>query len=98
MNIALAEQTVVGGENPISGRGSDSGFWSRKVEKVPSGKWLELVWRILREHEGIVSGCKVNRLIAGLYGERLPAIDLSHVDLTGSEQRPEQHGGSVCRR
>ena len=30
--------------------------------------------------------------------ERVPAIDLSHVDLTGSEQRPEQHGGSVCRR
>jgi hypothetical protein len=27
-------------------------------------------WRILREHEGIVSGCKVNRLIARLYGER----------------------------
>jgi hypothetical protein len=49
---------------------------------VPSGKWLELVWRILREHEGIVSGCKVNRLIDGFCGERLPAIDLSHVDLS----------------
>jgi len=33
---------------------------------------------------------------AGLDGERLPAIDLAHVDLTGGEQRPEQHGGGVC--
>jgi len=25
----------------------------------------------------------------------LPAIDLAHVDLAGSHQRPEQHGGGV---
>ena len=31
------------------------------------------------------------------HGERLPAIDLSHVDLTGSEQRPEQHRGGAGR-
>jgi hypothetical protein len=48
---------------------------------VPSGKWLELVWRILRSHEGIVSGGKVNWLINGLCGKRLPTIDLAHVDL-----------------
>src|SRR6266851_1089692 len=31
-------------------------------------------------------------------GERLPTINLAHVDLTGGKQRPEQHGGGVCRR
>ena len=51
------------------------------TEGVPSGKWLELVWRILRSHEGIVSGGKVNWLINGLCGKRLPTIDLAHVDL-----------------
>src|SRR5450756_882173 len=45
-----------------------------------------------------VSGCEVNRLIDGLCGERLPAINLAHVDLTRGKQRPEQHGSGVCRR
>ena len=36
-------------------------------------------------------------MIDGLSGERLPAIDLAHVDLSGGEQRPEQHGRGVCR-
>lgn len=40
-----------------------------------------LVWRILREHEVIVSGSKVNWLIGGLCGKCLPTIDLAHVDL-----------------
>jgi hypothetical protein len=40
------------------------------------------VWRILREHESIVSGNKVNRLIDGFCGEGLPTIDLAHVDLS----------------
>src|SRR5438445_7817137 len=61
----------------------------------PGSGW-NWAWRILREHEGIVSGCEVNRLIAGLYGERLPSIDLAHVDLSRGEQRPEQHGCGVC--
>jgi hypothetical protein len=30
-------------------------------------------------------------LIDGLCGERLPTIDLAHVDLARGEQRPEQH-------
>jgi adenylate cyclase len=54
------------------------------------------VWRNLRQHEGIVSGCEVNWLSDGFGGERLPAINLAHVDLAGGKQRPEQHGGSVC--
>jgi hypothetical protein len=37
------------------------------------------------------------RLIDGLGGEGLPAIDLAHVDLAGSEQSPEQHRGGVRR-
>ena len=56
-----------------------------------------LAWRDLRQHEGIVSGCEVNRLINGLCGECLPAIDLAHVDLAGGEQRPEQHGSGIRR-
>ena len=27
----------------------------------------------------------------------MPAIDLAHADLTGSEQRPEQHGRGIRR-
>jgi len=61
----------------------------------PGSGW-NWAWRILREREGIVSCCEVNRLIAGLYGERLPSIDLPHVDLSRGEQRPEQHGCGVC--
>src|SRR6202790_4052014 len=40
------------------------------------------VWRILRSHEGIVSGGKVNRLIDGFCGERFPTLTLSHVYLS----------------
>src|SRR5205809_543830 len=52
--------------------------------------------RILRSKEGIVSGGRVNRLIDGFCGERLPTVNLAHVDLTGGEQRPEQHGSGFC--
>ncbi len=38
------------------------------------------VWRILREHESIVSGNKVNRLIDWFCGDGLPTI--AHVDLS----------------
>jgi hypothetical protein len=69
---------------------------SHEPRKVPSGMWLELVWRALRSYEGIVSGGEVNRRIDWFGGERLPAVDLAHVDLTGCKQRPEQHGGGVC--
>jgi hypothetical protein len=47
-------------------------------------------------HEGIVSGGEVNLLIARLYGDRLPSIDLAHTDLSGGEQHPEQRGCCVC--
>src|SRR6202165_4753494 len=49
----------------------------RDALRVPSEMRLEFVWRILREHEGIVSGGKVNRLIDGLCGERLPTIPIT---------------------
>jgi hypothetical protein len=54
------------------------------------------MWRNLQRHEVIVSGGEVNWVVDGPCCERLPAIDLAHVDLAGGEQRPEQHGGSLC--
>ena len=53
----------------------------RKRRCRPGSGW-NWVWRILQQHEGIVSGGKVNRLIDGFCGERLPAIHLAHVDLS----------------
>src|SRR5580693_3795546 len=45
--------------------------------------------------DGIGSSCEVNWLIDGRCGEGLPAVDLAHVDLAASKQRPEQHGGCI---
>jgi hypothetical protein len=59
--------------------------------------WLEFARRCLRQINGSGSSCEVNWLIDGLCGKGLPTIDLSHVDLAGGKQRPEQHGGRVCR-
>jgi hypothetical protein len=36
-------------------------------------------------------------LIDRFRGQSLAAIDFSHVDLSGSKQCQEQHGGGVCR-
>ncbi len=44
-----------------------------------------------------MSDSGVNWLIDVLCCKRLPAIDLAHIDLTGSEQRPEQHRRRICR-
>jgi hypothetical protein len=57
--------------------------------EVPSGMWFEFVWRDLQRLEALCSSGEVNRLIDRLRGERLPAIDLAHGDLAGSEQSPE---------
>jgi hypothetical protein len=48
--------------------------------------------------ESTLSGSEVNWLIDRLCCQRVPTIDLAHVDLTGGEQRPEQHRRRVCRR
>ena len=56
-----------------------------------------LVWRALRHFESTRSGREVNDLIDGLCCKRLPAIYLAHVDLTGGEQRPEQHCCGIRR-
>src|SRR5450631_1259113 len=63
----------------------------------PGCGWIWLL-RILPEHESIVSGDKVNRLIDGFCGEGLPTIDFAHVDLSRGQQRPEQHRSGVGRR
>src|SRR5258707_15012784 len=56
-----------------------------EIRRCRRGSGWNWAWRILREHEGIVSGSEVNRLIARRYGERLPSIDLAHVDLSRCE-------------
>ena len=56
------------------------------------------MWRNLQRHEVIFSGSEVNWLIDELCGERLPAINLAHVDLARGEQCPEQHGGGFSGR
>jgi hypothetical protein len=60
------------------------------------------VWRDLRQHEGIGSGCEVNRVVNGFCGERLPSIDFAHVDLAERKQ-PQSNmtamsaeGSTVC--
>ena len=54
--------------------------------------------RKLRQHDRSVSSCEFNRLIDGFCGKGFPAVDLAHIDLARGQQRPEQHGGRVCRR
>jgi hypothetical protein len=48
------------------------------------------MWRNLQRPDGIELGGEVNWLIDDPCGERLPTIDLAHVDLTGGEQHPER--------
>src|SRR5829696_5005945 len=85
---------------------TQAGMWVRQSQSAtslkfrrcrPEGGW-KAGRRGLREHEGIASGGEVNWLSDGSYGERLPAIDFAHVDLSGSKQGPEQHGRGLCRR
>src|SRR5512147_2405276 len=41
------------------------------------------------------SGGEVNDRVGRLGGQRRPAVDLAHGDLSGGEQGPEQHGGGL---
>ena len=67
-----------------------------KVDQMKKGavsECVEIRCRASRLHDAIRSSGKVNDLIGRLFGEALPAIDLSHDDLARRHQRPEQHGG-----
>ena len=66
---------------PVSNHALPGNLCRWEVPRVPSGKWLELARRNLRDIEGIRSSSEVNWLIDWFGGERLPAIDLAHVDL-----------------
>jgi hypothetical protein len=45
---------------------------------------------------GASSAASVRRwLTDGCFGKRPPTVNLSHVDLAGSEQRPKQHRGCL---
>src|SRR5271167_3622705 len=65
---------------------------------VLSRSVLEFDCAFLRLAEDIGSCNAVNRLVSGLVGEGLPSVDFAHRDLTGGEQRPEQHGCGLGRR
>jgi hypothetical protein len=67
-----------------------------RVEVVFAGARVGQGAVALCVYEGILSGGEVNWLVDGPFGERLLSVDLAHVDLTGGEQRREQHGGSLC--
>src|SRR3984957_4521763 len=54
--------------------------------------------RNFRQRDYIVLSCEFNWLIDGFSGKSFPAVDLAHTGLAGCQQRPEQHGGRVCRR
>ncbi len=54
--------------------------------------------RNFRQPDYIVLSCEFNWLIDGFSGKGFPAVDLAHTGLAGCQQRPEQHGGRVCRR
>jgi hypothetical protein len=68
---------------------------ARRHRRVVSRSWWKLVWQHLRRDEVIVSCSKVNALNGWLLGKCLPSVYLAHGDLTGSQQCPEQHGGSL---
>jgi hypothetical protein len=51
---------------------------------------LEFIWRISRQHEGIVSGGKVNRLINGFVESA--SHYLANVWLVGEEHLEQRHG------
>ena len=55
--------------------------FSQAIWCRPESGW-NLEWRILRSHQGIASGGKVNWLIDGLCGKRLPTVNSPHVDLS----------------
>src|SRR3712207_4906695 len=57
----------------------------RPFDRVPSRRLLELSLARLRRDEATGSGGKVNRQVGRPLGERLPAVDLAHGDLTGGE-------------
>jgi hypothetical protein len=56
------------------------------------------VWRILREHESIVSGNKVNRQIDWFCGDGLPTIDLAQSELIKLKRKDFPNGGAVLLR
>jgi hypothetical protein len=74
---------------------------SRKTNRPPrgaSGCRRDLCWNWvtrLRHFESTESGREVNCLTDGCFGKRPPTVNLSHADLTGSEQRPKQHRGCL---
>ena len=65
--------------------------------EVPSRFVLEFGDAISGISRVLRSSSEINWLIDGLCCKRPPAVDLTHVDLTRGEQRPEQHRRSICR-
>jgi len=83
--------------NPIENCFSKIKAHLRKAGCRPKCGW-NYNWHNLRETNYSILCGEFKWLIDGLCGKTLPAIDLAHVDLAGSKERPEQHGSRVRRR
>jgi hypothetical protein len=63
-------------------------FYFCKLDRCRRDLCWNFARRALRQRETIVSGGEINRMIADIRRDHLPAINLAHVDLAEGEQRP----------
>lgn len=56
----------------------------------PVANCVGICWRCSEQHDVIGSSGEINDVISGLFGESFPAVDPSHCDLPGRQERPEK--------
>jgi len=76
----------------------DAGIELDDMRKGAVSKGVGKGQRTSEQADSIRSCSQVNGLIRRPIGEGIPAVDLSHGDLAGSQQSPEQHRGCFRAR